>query len=121
MVLAILGGMQKVAADEFTIAADYTREVPFTVAQKARLSGDYSTEPKTDVQIYLVSESTYEWWSKSDRPLGYWLYSTGVAPSGKVDVLLDPGKYYLLFVNPSKSAVTMKANLSIAGERLRIH
>jgi hypothetical protein len=121
LVLAMLGGMQKVAADEFTIPADQRHEVPFTVAQKARLTGDYSTEPKTEVQIYLVSESTYQSWIKSDGPLGYSLYRTDVAPSGRVDVVVDPGKYYLLFVNPSKASVTMKTNLSIAGERLRIH
>ena len=121
MLLLAATVQQKVAADEFTIPADHTHEVPFMVEQKARLTGDYSTEPKTEVQIYLVSESTYQSWIKSDGPLGYSLYRTDVAPSGKVDVSVDPGKYYLLFVNPSKSPVKMKPHLSIAGDRLRIH
>src|ERR1700756_1761470 len=95
LLFAMLGGcMQKVAADEFTLPDDHRYEFPFTVKQKARLSGDYSAG-NTELQISLVTESTYEWWLDQTadwpKPLLYWDYKTDIARSGKIDVSVDPG------------------------------
>jgi len=109
---------------QFTVDAKSTHDVQITADESqmrnARLLGYFSFTGQ-DLQVILLDETQYERFHNHSAPTEY-LYLSKSAANGTIDVpLAHSGKYYLIFDNSaSGSAATVKANLAVRGEMVRV-
>ena len=113
------------ALGEFAIPARSTHDVSLTVDESqmrnARLSGYFSANNSTGVQVILLDENQYQRF-KSDSTPSQYIYLSKAAANGTIDAALPHGgKYYLIFDNSSsESSVSVKANVAVRGEMVRV-
>ena len=109
---------------QFTVEAKNTHDVPITADESqmrnARLLGYFSSNG-TSLEVVVLDEMQYERFQNHSTPSEY-LYISKSAPNGTIDVPLPhSGKYYLVFDNSaSNSPTTVKANLAVRGEMVRV-
>jgi hypothetical protein len=106
---------ERILSDTFDVRQRKDRAFSFVVRNRGTVKGDFRVldGDGKDIEVLIMTAEEYDSWSRyQEATLNY---SSGRVTNGRIDAILNPGTYYLVFSNyfSSNRAKTIEADVYI--------